>query len=206
MIQKKWFCVETAADGSVLSCTQVEAKGRSGAVVRFYEAVDEADACSQAKEWYDRWREGRRIANSRWRIKRAAAGLCISQQAGCDKTARPGMRTCQSCSDRTAAAQRRRRERRELGDFRDLRLNPGGAVAVMNTRSENRRRSRRNAASLAGSSYGYFHLLILRKLDELSPGEALAFRAWLVSKIPSMQQTRSEWHPPLVESVADAAE
>lgn len=64
MIQKRWFSVETLADGSIGKVCEVEAKGRNGSVVRFYEAVDKADACSQAKSWHEADKARRRSAYS----------------------------------------------------------------------------------------------------------------------------------------------
>ncbi len=75
-LQKKWFRVEQSADGSILSCTEVDAKGRKGAHVRFYEAADSAAACDAAKAWYENYAAKDRAAQRTRYGKRKSEGSC----------------------------------------------------------------------------------------------------------------------------------
>lgn len=53
MIQKRVFRIEhDPKDGSIRSCQEVDSKGRNGGIVRYYEALSEAEACSLAKQWW----------------------------------------------------------------------------------------------------------------------------------------------------------
>lgn len=164
MIQKKWFRVETASDGSILSCEEVEAKGRSGSVVRFYEAADKADACSQAKEWYERRRQQDREQSAKNRSERKALGLC--SRSGCRSKPEKGRSYCARCSANKNEENKLRRQRRRDGDFSDSRINAG----IQREKH--------------GTQQSYRWWLLLQRFDELGP---VAFRAWLVSKIPAMQ-------------------
>lgn len=179
MIQKKWFSVEHLKDGSIGKVTEVEAKGRSGAVVRFYEAADAADACTQAAQWFARSRAQSAAANRRRRDARRADALCTD----CGGTPTPGFVRCEGCRNRSAADMRLSRQG---VNRRGPLLSPEEAYA----------RYRSNPTVRLAT--------VLRRFDALGP---VAFRAWLVSKIPAMQQTQGEWHPPLAyEPMAQAAE
>lgn len=102
MIQKKWFRVEHDKDGNILSCEEVDAKGRAGSVVRFYEAANKADACSQAKAWWERRLQQNREYQRQRRQNNARTGRC--QDHGC---ALP----CARCAKKRADY----RERAKLG-------------------------------------------------------------------------------------------
>lgn len=202
MIQKKWFSVEHLKDGSIGKVVEVEAKGRSGAVVRFYEAGDAADACSQALAWYARYAEkARDSAREKLRAKRAD-GLCTG--SGCRRQPRDGKSMCRECLEKTSKRSAAIKRRRRAGDSSNLRLHPGGPEGVMNRRIQNSRARHDSIKSLPGGRTANRYRQILDKFDGLGP---VAFRVWLVSKIPAMQQTQGEWHPPMAyEPMAQAAE
>lgn len=176
MIQKRWFRIETAKDGSILSCSEVEAKGKGGGVVRFYEAADAADACAQAKAWYAAERQRCNAGVKQRAAARKARGLCIS----C-KTPSPDFARCKTCRDRYAEYQRLQKS--GLSNKRQA------ADPV----EQLQRKKDRAAAFKAkkGGSAKYQYSLILSKLDKLSPGEAPAFRAWLVGKIEAAKTKNS---------------
>lgn len=205
MIQKKWFRVETGKDGSVLSCEEVEAKGRSGAVVRFYEAIDKAAACSAAKSWWEDKLRKAVVSGADRRLRYAKDGLCetcgkspVATDTR-DRWGNPRGRAstqCRACLDKAAHY----RELRKAGvRTRETRLGPDESFR---REKERQRRSHEIDRQRAGGSAATFYLRMLKKLDAIGH---VAFRAWLVSRIPALQQTQ-EWHPPLEYPMAEAAE
>jgi hypothetical protein len=164
VIQKRWFRIETAKDGSILNCSEVEAKGRSGGVVRFYEAVDAADACSQAKAWYINDRNAKREWAAKARAAAKAKGLCVQ----C-KRRKPfkGKKQCQVCSDMKREIHLRWRE---AGCPPLQRVSAADAMA---TKHEYNRQ--RNARTIDAQK-------VIDKLDELG-GNGAELRAWLEAYI-----------------------
>lgn len=163
MIQLKWFRIETGADGSILSCTEVEAKGRSGAVVRYYEAVSASKACDAAKEWAKARRER---ANARHK-RIVSIGICAS----CGGSSRKGKCLCQGCADRRATLAKSLRLGRPL-----LTKRHASPVEAKEAYRASARASRR----ALGNTSGCIYRAILIKLDTKGPSK---FRAWLVSEI-----------------------
>ena len=168
MLQKKWFRIESYADGSIASCEEVEVKGRNGSVVRFYEAADNAEACAQASAWF-REQQLRFRSDMKTRSER---GLCLR----CKKRLVNG--ACERC-----AAVKERANVRASGKAPPV---TGGAAP-----------SHQAGAMHSAAVRGHTWQLLLRRFDELGP---VAFRAWLVSKIPAMQQDTG------VQPIAEAAE
>lgn len=195
MIQHRWFKIEQGADGTILSCVEVEAKGVKCGTVRFYSAVDASAACYAAKKWY----KAHRIKHNSWqrdhREKIKGNGECVTRFSGCTKVVEPGKSRCANCKAKALAGETARRARHKVGDMTDLRLHPGGPAQVMQNQRAAANAGTRKLREAAGGARAYEALLMLRKFDSLGP---VAFRAWLVSKIPSMQQTQGEWHPPMV--------
>lgn len=173
MIQKKWFRVETGKDGSVLSCEEVEAKGKAvGSVVRFYEAADKADACRQAKLWWSHKKEiDRDYSEKRQKIRRKA-GLC----SRCGKNPRAKNRVnCEPCQKLRIARAKELAEGAER--IRPTYETPEAALAAkIASRDKVRTEHPENLVLIGG-------MIVLKKLDELSPGEAPAFRSWLMTRI-----------------------
>lgn len=160
MIQKKWFKIEMGADGAILSCTEVEAKGKNGSVTRYYEALSKEGACNRAKEWY-----AHRAATDRKRYVAAkATGLCV---CGCGNPPRPGKTTCQAAIDRRELLRLERKAGRP--PLRTFHATPEASMAAHRA-SEQRR----------GGSTGSVFRKCLKHFDKLGPE---AFRAWLVSEI-----------------------
>lgn len=188
MIQKKWFSVETLKDGSVGKFCEVEAKGRNGSVIRFYEAIDAADACSQAKDWHSRRkaRDNKLRADKREELR--ATGVCFR----CRKKPMVNASWCAECRDKANLL--RRQLRRGERPVSVPRLSADDAFA---REKERNARDRERMKEKHGSAAVYRYVILLEKFDRLGPG---AFRAWLVSKIPAVQ-TDSE---PLSESEKEA--
>lgn len=166
MIQNKWFKIEMGKDGSIFSCEEVAAKGRDGSVVRFYEAATAAEACSSAKAWHEHHKAVKSRINKVAREKAKAAGKCSNclwRQTASKRS------LCQYCMDRNL----NRKKAVAQGAPRRILLTADQVKERVAERSRKYKRRR------------HFLTKMLSKLDELSPGEALAFRAWLVEKIES---------------------
>jgi len=173
MIQKKWFRIETGADGSVLSCVEVPAQGRNGAVVRFYEAADKAAACSAAKEWYEKHRQSMNASSKRTKERAAVAEKC---RICLREPPRPGRLSCQGCVDSLPSRLPRKAHKRE---------NRGNPEKVRDSFRDTLQRTTEMHKEVFGSPSGYNFWLLLRKFDTLGPA---AFRDYLVSKIPNYEQ------------------
>lgn len=161
MIQKKWFRVEHQKDGSI-SCDEVEAKGKNGAVVRYYEALTKEEACYKAKQWWDKAKE----RYKEYSANRRASGIC-----SCGKTARLGMCKCQDCADKSI----NRKRARKLGVLGSWKRKSSAEEALKARRDTNAKHNK-----LRGGSVGSVCRTALRKLDSLGHED---FRKWLVSEI-----------------------
>ena len=205
MIQRKWFWIEHLPDGGIGRTGESETKGRNGSVIRYYEAVDLADACAQAQQWWARKKQTNAEFSARRRKERFARGLCEScgqrpiEQSKTQKNRWGGLsvrhhkvaKKCRECMDRTAELSLERRRGLRPANHPDA--NTAYAKAL-----EWRERAAAKAIAKAGSSTGIVYLRMLTKFDELG---AVAFRAWLVSKIPAMSETGDPAQP-----MAQAAE
>lgn len=191
-LQLKWFRVEQAADGSILSCEEVDAKGRRGAHVRYYEAVDKAAACSAAKEWHERHKAQGRARNKRRRqdpIVREAdiaaarrrqqskrdVGLCAS----CGVNPLSTGWYCEACSSRKSEARRRR-----LDGLPPLpRRRASTEVTPEHRRAKLRRAAEESKArnnAIWGSRSAYDLACMLRHFDSMPPAQ---FRTYLIGRI-----------------------
>lgn len=169
-LQMKWFRVEQSTDGSILSCTEVDAKGRKGAHVRYYEATDSAAACAFAKEWFARRKAGAlRSVNAR-HARLIAQGLCTS----CGHKPLVNKRHCKDCRQR---ARDRSRELYAGAAPRQNNLTPAQRLLAEQQRSKD---CVARMFAEWGSRDAYAQFLLLRRLDELGPK---GFRAMLVSRI-----------------------
>lgn len=164
MIQLKWFRIETGADGSILSCQEVEAKGRSGAVVRYYESASAGEACKAAKEWFTHRQATQKARRQRFKD----SGMC---ECGCGGPARPGKTTCQARGARLAQFAKERRAGRPL-----LRLRHATAEDSLDAF----RAGHVSSVRRRGGSIGCNLRMCLNRLDKVGPE---AFRSWLVSEI-----------------------
>lgn len=100
----KWFRIVTSSKGEIVSCNEVEAKGKQRlATIRYYCAESEVDARSSAEEWWVRTRAEARASAAARRAARRAEGLCV--KCGARRGAGRGL-LCTACSDRTRANQR----------------------------------------------------------------------------------------------------
>jgi hypothetical protein len=164
VIQLKWFRIETGADGSILSCTEVEAKGRSGGVVRFYEAIDADKACKSAQDWFASrqrsWKK--RYENNK------ASGMC---GCGCGGPARTGKTTCQAQVDRTTRLAKERKAGRPRMNIRHATAEDALRASLDDLARHDKARGGSSGARLRAN---------LVRFDALGP---IAFRAWLVSEI-----------------------
>lgn len=174
MIQKKWFRIETDASGAILSCTEVDSKGRQGAVVRYYEALTKADACRQAKEWAERFRSNLRASNVRRRDRLLAAGLC----KWCGKNPRVNADHCEECRVRVNKLNNQRRRDRRNGDSAP-RKNLDPIQLRENVRASNNRHKDSLRAKW-GSESSWVTSCLVRHLDTLGPQ---LFRKMLCDKI-----------------------
>ena len=170
MIQKKWFRIETDSEGNILSCEEVSSKGRQGAVVRYYEALDKADACKQAKEWANRYRETKRSSMNARRREREANGLCV--YCGVRPSA-----SAQSCRECVALNTQRSRELR-LG--RVPRISRLSDTELRERVRDRKRQEQKLVAERWGSSRAYARYLDLVRLDRSGPE---AFREDLCDRI-----------------------
>lgn len=200
MIQHKWFRIEQTSDGSILSCAEVEAKGRKGGTVRFYSAVDASAACALAKQWYERLRSRCAEADRANYQRKIDKGVCVGNLKGCTNIPREGRRYCAVCAYAKSCDNAARAKRRAQGDMTNLSRNPDGPMAVMASVSERNLRRQLKERELSGGEAAARHLRTLKKLDALGH---VAFRAYLVSKIKPEAVAKyeaSRWHPPMAEA------
>lgn len=190
MIQKKWFSVEHQPGGTLGQVREVEAKGRNGSVVRFYEATDKADACSQAAQWYLRIKAQQNASQNELRARRIAKGKCTH----CELPAIPGRRTCARHIDR-----RRNRNKRPPATRPHYATLELAATAL---REANRASSARHNARIGGPM-AKVYWNILRKLRMLG---ADGLEAWLIARIPNYEQLMAKESGAAEEPLAQAAE
>jgi hypothetical protein len=193
-LQLKWFRIEQDASGAILSCEEVEAKGRRGAHVRYYEAVDKAAACDAAKAWYERYLMRRReyarkrredpavrasaaaSTSSRYQ-KLRAAGLCTS----CGTNPLATQWRCTECHARQREAKRRRKD-----CLPPLPRKPGNVVSAERQRAQyeaSNRLCHARVVSAWGSSGAHQISLFLRHFDSMSPAQ---FRTYLIGRITKL--------------------
>lgn len=192
-----WWRVEFGRDGSVKGAQEMEYVSTPTRVVGyvFVRANNKASAVTKAIDWYKRYCEKNRRDCQKRRERLDREGLCWH----CRKTAVTGdMKTCPPCAKANADRAKGRRDRLAAGDTRDMRrTNPDGIEGIRARVKADTARATQTRRELAGSDTGYKYLTLLRKFDTLGP---VAFRAWLVSKIPAMQQDTAE------QPMAEAAE
>lgn len=180
--------------GDILRFAKCEPGFTSTTYIRYVEASTAPEACSLAKQWYERHCGMQNARSKRVRDRRRESGLCIY----CGHSPRPGAVACQACTDRNAAHTQAARRRGHAGETIDLRRTLGaeGARAKLRERNAARRRAHpeKNLNLLAH--------VALRALRDLSPGEAPAYEAWLVARI---ERARSKNHG-VEEALAQAAE
>lgn len=173
-LQFKWFRIEQDASGAILSCEEVDAKGRKGAHVRYYEALDKASACSAAMGWYAAYTQVKREKSRTRRTKFAELGLCSS----CSRPKEPGredVQVCKMCAARAAERQRATKGRRE-SPLRPARLGADEFVRRMTGVSEPAKRR----ALPRQSQQCRHYVAMLEKFDRVTPNH---FRTWLVGAI-----------------------
>lgn len=203
MIQKRWFRVESDKDGNVLSCTSVDIgiKHRRGALIRFYEAVDDADACSQAKQWWERRQGLTSESRKRNRQRRAQSGVCeASERHG---PPAPGRKLCATCLAAAVENGRRTRERHRSGDLEDHRRSPLSDIERLERAREQVARCDNEMKLLAGSWAAVAHWRTLKRLRALGPD---GLEAWLIAHIPNYDQLMAKEHATAMEPLAQAAE
>lgn len=174
MIQKKWFRIEHLKDGSLGEVTEVDTKGKAGSTIRFYEALTKADACKQAKDWYAAHKLRNNAESKRARNRQIDAGLCSYRN--CPNLPLAGKRDCKQHRDQ-AAKRSAEHYQREIGNLPAVERPSAEEVYARDLARRNASQRRR------GGSLACQYRVVLKKLDELSPGEARLFRAWLVSEI-----------------------
>ncbi len=169
MIQKKWFRIETDASGAILSCEEVNSKGRQGATVRYYEALTKAAACSQASKWAAKHREVRNNANRERAERLRSAGLCVT----CGRSPRGNASRCDRC--------------REEYNARVRQLRTGAAPKISKLSDLALRESTRESAASKNRSMrakwgrvGADYYLVLKRFDAIGPE---AFRVDLCQRI-----------------------
>ncbi len=163
-LQKKWFRIETGKDGDILSCEEVSAKGRAGSVVRYYEALDKAEACAAAKAWAENHRRNQRERSERY-------------------LSNPEKRSNRNRSERE------RRKKIRAGEHRPSSVPPLPAEEKLRrTKERNDRRNSRvkravqTATKILPSANDMLQIYqsIAAEFDSRTPRE---FRAWLAGKI-----------------------
>lgn len=205
MIQKKWFAVEQHADGSLGAVTEAPAKGRNGSVVRYYEAVDAADACAQAKEWYENYSKVHARGAAAGRARKMAAGKCTN--CGINKGPDATRWHCRGCADKQNA---RDRERTRLGCV----TLPKKSVNVAEMRDKRRaldEKGRERKIKLSGSLWEYNKGLIFSKAlkESYAFTNLFQFQEWLRAQIrerglepPVKPSKKIDW---LEDKIAKAA-
>lgn len=174
MIQKKWFRVEQNKDGDILSCDEVECKGRQGAIVRYYEAADKAEACSLAKQWADNYRTIQNKHSEKLRNKRADSCLCLD----CGLPALADRSRCEKCLKTDAKKGREYRKRKRLGLPQLLHKLPD--QERWDNRKQQYTKSNNRRSEIWGSSTAHRYFLLLKKLHSLG---AEAYEHWLREQI-----------------------
>jgi hypothetical protein len=173
MIQKKWFRIETDVSGAIISCAEVDSKGKQGAVVRYYEALTKADACKQAKEWY--------ASRKKWIAKNVLRRRAIVKDGGCRQCSSPRgsagtSNFCRRCADELA---RRQREMR-AGTFVHTRGPQADSAESAFEKHKNNLRSKAERIAKIGGSGAARLLGTLRQFDQLGPDR---FRSKLCERI-----------------------
>lgn len=192
-LQKKWFRIEQDAGGAILSCEEVDSKGRKGAHVRYYEALDKAQACSDAVAWYEKsaaaWRiryEKRRAdpalvkEDSRRATARRDAAIEIGVCSSCRLLPLVNKHVCAKCRDRFNENRRRR-----LAGLPALRNKPKVpreqlAAKALARSVETRANFRSKQTHTWGSRNAYDISCVLTRFDTMTPAQ---FRRDLVARI-----------------------
>lgn len=171
-----WYRVELDGSGAV---TATECAGPSRVNtrhVRYVEAVDAAQACSEVLAWYAKRRRKANERESALRNQNRAAGLC--SVVCCKSKPKTGRKQCSLHLKAKADSARRRYN--------------GAPALIPKTSPEqilaNVRKRTEDAKKITGGSCGTY-ARILGVFDKLGP---VAFRAWLVSKIPVQQPEQAE--------------
>lgn len=205
VIQKKWFRIEHNADGSLGAVTEVDAKGRNGSIVRYYESVDAADACRQAKEWYENYRETHRRGVAARHTRLMAEGKCVD----CGRLIGPygTARRCRECSDRVNAAAKAWRERGRV----PLPKKQPNVVKLRERVARWRKDGHERSAEKAGGSHelnkAYFFRKVLKESYAFT--NLFQFQEWLRAQIrerglepPVKPSKKIDW---LEDKIAKAA-
>lgn len=169
-MQKKWFRIETDASGAILSCDEVDSKGRQGAIVRYYEALTKAEACEKAKEWAARYRASATAHTMRRQESAKANGYCIN----CYARPRVNASRCEICRDKFNA------RKRELRSGSEPLIRKLSDDQLLEHVLRKRQRARDKAKQKWGSYRSVEVYLMLSKLDTVGPD---AFRAYLCDRI-----------------------
>jgi hypothetical protein len=169
-IQLKWFKIEVEHDGTIRTCTEVDAKARSGATVRYIEGLNAADACSKVKAWAAQFRTTKNARDRRWRSGRKDSKVCT-------RCASPELHTRTMCATCAAyQAEGRRRQRAGLTKPRPVvsPLELRGRILDAHVRKNLKR------AETWGTQRGHEASLELKHLDEHG---AAAYRERLCARI-----------------------
>jgi hypothetical protein len=198
-----WYRIELNKDGSVASCTEVEACVLEGRNVRYVEANSKFLACVLVQKWWkNRAQENRR--EKKMADRRFQAGLCK-----CGATAKPGRQRCPGCQARSAQLKREvRAGRAPLHGYSRTDAERAQAAFRRQESLKKRNDSRyEKAKQVAGASNPKKARRIaleqaLAKFDQLTVD---AYRAWLVREIQAvtpkigaysvLKETLEQHHP-----------
>lgn len=171
-----WWRIELDSSGAIRSCEQVEANAKNTNLVRFVEASTKAEACSSAKQWWERRKAAQRAARKSLKFERLERGLCL---CGKPIAANRSQSRCEGC----------------LNDFNEWRskqrageTTPRTAADPVRSRENIRKSNARNFKKRGGSA-GVYLRRCLKQFDNLGPEK---FRAWLVSEIERRSSGASE--------------
>lgn len=172
-LSKIWR-IELNKQGSVVSCKEVESIRKGTNRVLYMEAMNPTEACSAAEIYWKNESERKAELLRRQRAKQDEAGLCSYWR--CKSSPMPGMRMCLK-HHHAALGRGERHLKRKRGELPPLdRASPEQQVAKKRSRALANLHKRGGAWS--GIARG-----LLSKLEELCPGEAIAFRDYLISEI-----------------------